>query len=232
VIDQTTGRFGSRIKSRRRRIPASTPGPPRTRVGAAEHGFGETESRSWRAPRPPRSDAGGSVPDVVRRARQATSLQFPGEDDVAGLEDGRRLFVVLKRWPESGLRLIVIGRKRLTEIARHERLWDCIHEPAGIPRVAGRRWAICHHASLHRSPVADPRHVLPSRQEAPAVGKSRTTYPAYAPWFAATRHVRGSGLTLVPLHDLGGDTATLAHLQALPATGSPADTEAPPCAST
>src|SRR5215831_5643163 len=42
------------------------------------------------------------------------------------LEDVQRLLVVLRPWPGGLMRLLVVGRKRLPDIAEHERFWSFV----------------------------------------------------------------------------------------------------------
>jgi hypothetical protein len=53
--------------------------------------------------------------------------------DVASLDEVQRLLVVLRPWRKRGLRLLVIGRKRLPEIRAHDRFWGFVDEVAGDP---------------------------------------------------------------------------------------------------
>jgi hypothetical protein len=45
------------------------------------------------------------------------------EEQVESLDDIQRLLVVLRPWRDQLLRLLVVGRKRLPEVAEHERSW-------------------------------------------------------------------------------------------------------------
>lgn len=55
-------------------------------------------------------------------------------EQVESLEEVQRLLVVLHPWVERRpLRLLVVGRKRLPEIAGHDRFWAFVDEVAGRP---------------------------------------------------------------------------------------------------
>ena len=53
-----------------------------------------------------------------------------GEEEPAGIADVQRFFMVLKPQGGSPFRLAVLGRKRLPEAARHERIWGFIDKIA------------------------------------------------------------------------------------------------------
>jgi hypothetical protein len=53
-----------------------------------------------------------------------------GEDEAEGLADVQRFFVVLKPQGGAPFRLAVLGRKRLPETDRHERIWGFIDKVA------------------------------------------------------------------------------------------------------
>src|SRR3546814_14719740 len=56
--------------------------------------------------------------------------EAPAEDEEAkpaeGIEDVERFYMVLK--PDGGehYRMVIIGRKRMPEVERHERNWGCV----------------------------------------------------------------------------------------------------------
>lgn len=66
-----------------------------------------------------------------------------GGEQVRSLADVQRFMMVLHPWPRRLLRLLVAGRKRLPEIAIHERTWwfvdDVVRDPDELRWVLDRR---------------------------------------------------------------------------------------------
>jgi hypothetical protein len=66
-----------------------------------------------------------------------------GGEQVRSLAEVQRFLMVLHPWPRRLLRLLVAGRKRLPEIASHERTWwfvdDVVRDPDELRGVLDRR---------------------------------------------------------------------------------------------
>jgi hypothetical protein len=66
-----------------------------------------------------------------------------GGEQVRSLADVQRFLMILHPWPRRLLRLLVAGRKRLPEIASHERTWwfvdDVVEHPDGLRWVLDQR---------------------------------------------------------------------------------------------
>jgi hypothetical protein len=76
------------------------------------------------------------------------------------LEDVQRLLVVLRPWPDGLLRLLVVGRKRLPEIAEHERFWSFVdivaRRPEDLRDAVGSRTYWTRTRGVRTQPAARP----------------------------------------------------------------------------